>query len=39
MNNPETKNQNAAWKSRLIKFLIYVVVGFLCAFLYGKLKK
>ncbi len=24
------------WKSRIIRFLIYAVVGFLCAFLYKK---
>lgn len=28
-----------SWKSRLIRFLIYVVVGFACAFLYKYLKK
>ena len=39
MNNPENNNRNTAWKSGLIKFLIYVVVGFLSAFLYGKLRK
>jgi hypothetical protein len=35
MNN----EQQPTWKSRLIRFLIYIVVGFLCAFLYNQLKK
>jgi len=26
------------WKGRLIRFMIYVVIGFLCAFLYKYLK-
>ena len=30
---------NTSWKGRLIRFIIYIVVGFLCAFLYGYLKK
>jgi prepilin signal peptidase PulO-like enzyme (type II secretory pathway) len=39
MNNPETNTEKAAWKGRLIKFLIYLAVGFLAAFLYRQLKK
>ena len=27
------------WKSKLIRFLIYIVVGFICALLYSQLKK
>ncbi len=38
MDNFNTDSPKSAWKGRLIKFLIYVVVGFLCAFLYGKIK-
>lgn len=30
---------NTTWKGRLLRFMIYVVVGFLCAFLYKYLKK
>lgn len=30
---------NSPWKSRLLRFLLYVVIGFLCAFLYKYLKK
>ncbi len=29
---------NSSWKSRMIRFVIYVAVGFLCAFLYRYLK-
>ncbi len=29
---------NTTWKSRLFRFLIYVIVGFLCAFLYRYFK-
>jgi len=29
---------NTTWKGRLIRFMIYVVIGFLCAFLYKYLK-
>lgn len=29
---------NTLWKGRLIRFVIYIVVGFLCAFLYKYLK-
>lgn len=38
MNNPETNQPNRVWKGRLIKFIIYLVVGFLCAFLYRQFK-
>jgi len=31
-------NENTNWKGRLIRFMIYVVIGFLCAFLYKYLK-
>lgn len=31
--------ENTTWKGRLLRFVIYVVVGFLCAFLYNYLKK
>ena len=31
--------ENTTWKSRLICFLIFVIVGFLCAFLSNYLKK
>ena len=34
----ETTLANNAWKGRLIKFIIYVAVGFLCAYLYRQLK-
>lgn len=27
------------WKRSLLKFLLYIVVGFICAFLYNKFKK
>lgn len=30
--------KNSLWKGRLIRFLIYVVAGFLCAFLYKYVK-
>ncbi len=30
---------NSSWKSRLIRFVIFVIVGFLCAFLSNYLKK
>jgi len=30
---------NSSWKGRVLRFVIYVAVGFLCAFLYGYLKK
>ncbi len=26
------------WKVRIIKFVIYLVVGFLCAYLFGRFK-
>jgi hypothetical protein len=39
MNKLESGKQNSAWKGRLLKFIIYVIVGFLCAFLYRQLKK
>ncbi len=32
-------NSKTQWKSRLIRFLIYIVVGFICALLYNQLKK
>jgi uncharacterized membrane protein len=34
----ENSKQNSAWKGRLLKFIIYVIIGFLCAFLYRQLK-
>jgi hypothetical protein len=39
MNNPENNAAKSAWKARIIKLLIYLVVGFLAAFLYRQLKK
>jgi hypothetical protein len=27
------------WKERIIRLIIYIVVGFACAFLYHQLKK
>ena len=30
---------NTTWRGRFIRCVIYVVVGFLCAFLYKYLKK
>lgn len=30
---------NNTWKGRLLRFIIYVAVGFACAFLYRYLKK
>ena len=39
MTDVENGKQNSAWKGRLLKFIIYVIVGFLCAFLYRQLKK
>lgn len=30
---------NSTWKGRIIRFVIYVVIGFLCAFLYKYLRK
>jgi hypothetical protein len=29
---------NPTWKGRLLRFMIYMVIGFLCAFLYKYLK-
>jgi hypothetical protein len=39
MNNEETNSAGSAWKGHIIKLLIYVVVGFLAAYLYRQLKK
>ena len=33
------QNKKYAWKGLLLKFIIYIAVGFLCAFLYHQLKK
>lgn len=30
---------SANWKSRLLRFVMYVAIGFSCAFLYRYLKK
>lgn len=30
---------NGTWKGRLLRFIIYALVGFGCAFLYNYLKK
>ena len=30
---------NRQWKERIIRLVIYIIVGFLCAFLYHYLKK
>jgi hypothetical protein len=30
---------NTTWKARLLRFIIYVAVGFACAFLYKYFKK
>lgn len=32
-------SENESWKGRLIRFLIYAVVGFAAAFLYKYLKR
>jgi hypothetical protein len=32
-------DSNINWKGRLLHFILYVVVGFLCAFLYRYLKR
>ncbi len=39
MEEPKPKQNKFPWKSWLLRFLIYLVVGFLCAFLYRQLKK
>jgi prepilin signal peptidase PulO-like enzyme (type II secretory pathway) len=39
MGNLKANTPNPAWKGRLLKFLIYLVIGFLIAFLYGQVKK
>ena len=39
MDNPKANSPTTAWKGRIIKLLIYVVIGFLAAFLYRQLKK
>ncbi len=31
-------DNNKAWRNRLLRFLLYVVIGFLCAFLYKYFK-
>jgi hypothetical protein len=31
--------ENTTWKGRLLRFVIYALVGFGCAFLYNYLKK
>jgi len=38
MDTPGNERAGSAWKGRLIKFLVYVVIGFLCAFLYRQMK-
>jgi hypothetical protein len=38
MNEQESSHVKPAWKGRLIRFLIYLLVGFLCAFLYKQFK-
>lgn len=32
-------NSKTQWKSRLIRFVTYIAVGFICALLYKQLKK
>jgi prepilin signal peptidase PulO-like enzyme (type II secretory pathway) len=39
MDNPKANAPKSAWKGRLLKFVIYLVIGFLVAFLYRQLKK
>jgi len=38
MDTTNSTNPKSAWKGRLIKFIVYVAIGFLCAFLYKQLK-
>jgi prepilin signal peptidase PulO-like enzyme (type II secretory pathway) len=33
------QNNKSVWKGLLLKFIIYIAVGFFCAFLYHQLKK
>jgi len=33
------EKSKSAWKTLLLKFIVYTAVGFLCAFLYHQLKK
>ena len=39
MEEQNPKQNKIPWKSWLLRFLIYAVTGFLCAFLYHQLKK
>ncbi len=39
MEEQKPKQNKFPWKSRLLRFIIYLVVGFLCAFIYHQLKK
>jgi hypothetical protein len=39
MEEQKPKQNKFPWKSRLLRFLIYLAVGFLSAFLYRQLKK
>ena len=38
MDNPETNNSKSAWKGRLLKFIIYLLVGFAAAYIYRQMK-
>ncbi len=39
MSNQNTNiPKSSAWKGRLLKFIVYVIVGFLVAFLYRQMK-
>jgi len=39
MDNFNSNPTKTAWKGRVIRLLIYVVVGFLAAYVYRQLKK
>ena len=39
MDNLKAKSPAPAWKGRIIKFLMYLVIGFLCAFIYRQIKE